>query len=126
MTKQREISGPSTVEAREAPTKKRLAMAIDLRRCTGTYACVTACKAANYTPPGVLWARVVKREVGDRYPAQRVTLPLLCMQCADPPCVKVCPTGATYRRDEDGVTAMDSDKCIGCRYCIMACPYGAR
>lgn len=105
---------------------KRLGMAIDLRRCVGCYSCVIACKAANYTPPGVLWARVLKREIGEVYPGQRFTLPVLCMQCADPPCVRVCPTGAAEKRTEDGIVTIDSDACIGCRYCMLACPYGSR
>lgn len=103
----------------------RLGMVIDLKKCTGCYACSVACKASNSTPPGVMWARVLKRETGESAPGERVTLPVLCMHCANPPCVKVCPSGATYKR-QDGVVVVDHQKCVGCRYCMMACPYGAR
>jgi Fe-S-cluster-containing dehydrogenase component len=103
----------------------RLGMVIDLKRCIGCYACQIACKAEHATPPGVLYARVVKQEVGIYPNARKTTLPLLCMHCADPPCVKVCPTGATTKR-ADGIVDVDANKCVGCRYCMMACPYGAR
>jgi molybdopterin-containing oxidoreductase family iron-sulfur binding subunit len=100
-------------------------MVIDLKRCIGCYACQIACKAEHTTPPGVLYARVVKRELG-KYPnVRRISLPVLCMHCAEPPCVEVCPTGASAK-GADGIVAVDADKCVGCRYCMMACPYGAR
>jgi phenylacetyl-CoA:acceptor oxidoreductase subunit 1 len=103
----------------------RLGMVIDLKKCTGCYACSIACKASNNTPPGATWARVLKRETGEDAPGERAVLPVLCMHCANPPCVKVCPAGATFKM-KDGVVVVDSDKCVGCRYCMMACPYGAR
>ncbi|MBI4589280.1 MAG: 4Fe-4S dicluster domain-containing protein [Candidatus Rokubacteria bacterium] len=100
-------------------------MVIDLKRCVGCYGCVIACKAEHVTRPGVMWARVLKAESGT-YPAvRRLSLPLLCMQCRDPACLPVCPTGATVQR-EDGVVVIDRELCIGCRYCMQACPYGAR
>jgi molybdopterin-containing oxidoreductase family iron-sulfur binding subunit len=103
----------------------RLGMVIDLKRCVGCYACQIACKVENGTRPGTLWARVVRRETG-RFPdVRRVSIPLLCMHCRDAACVEVCPTGASQRR-EDGVVFIDADRCAGCRYCMMACPYGAR
>jgi len=100
-------------------------MVIDLKRCYGCYACVTACKAANHTPPGVFWSRVLKGESGKFPNTVRQALPILCMHCEDPGCVKVCPTGATYA-DDDGVVVVDIDVCMGCKYCMMGCPYGAR
>ncbi len=103
----------------------RYGMVIDLKRCYGCYACVLACKVANHTPPGVFWSRVLKGEMGSFPNAVRQSLPVLCMQCEEPDCMKVCPTGATYQ-DEDGVVRVDKDKCTGCKYCMMACPYGAR
>ena len=103
----------------------RYGMVIDLKRCYGCYGCVTACKATNHTPPGVFWSRVLKGESG-KYPnAVRQALPILCMHCEDPGCVKVCPTGATFA-DEDGVVVVDKEVCMGCKYCMMGCPYGAR
>jgi molybdopterin-containing oxidoreductase family iron-sulfur binding subunit len=79
----------------------------------------------NGTPPGVLFNRVEKYEIG-QYPAARMKfLPLLCMHCAEPACLEVCPTGATFKRD-DGLVLVDHEKCMGCRYCVLACPYEAR
>ena len=103
----------------------KLGMIIDLKRCYGCYACVMACKAENFTPPGVFWARLLKGETGEYPNTVRQALPVLCMQCEDPSCLSVCPTKATYQ-DDDGVVKVDQDKCIGCAYCAMACPYGAR
>jgi molybdopterin-containing oxidoreductase family iron-sulfur binding subunit len=84
-----------------------------------------ACKLANYTPPGVFWSRVLRGEMGVFPNSVRQALPVLCNQCEEPDCLKVCPTGATYQT-EDKIVRIDKDKCIGCKYCMMACPYGAR
>ncbi|HEC61265.1 MAG: 4Fe-4S dicluster domain-containing protein [Thermodesulfobacteriota bacterium] len=103
----------------------RYGMVIDLKKCIGCYGCQISCKAENATPPGVLWARVMKREFG-KYPnTRRLSLPLLCMHCQDPACETVCPTKATTKGDS-GIVTVDQDKCVGCRYCMMVCPYQAR
>ncbi|HID61378.1 MAG TPA: 4Fe-4S dicluster domain-containing protein [Anaerolineae bacterium] len=100
-------------------------MVVDLRKCVGCNACTVACKSENSTPPGVAYHVVLEEEIG-RYPnVTRRFLPRPCMQCQHPPCVRVCPVNATYSRP-DGVVAIDYDVCIGCRYCVSACPYGAR
>ncbi len=103
----------------------RYGMVIDLLRCIGCYGCQISCKAENGTRPGVLWARCEVEEVGKYPQTTRVFLPLLCMHCQEPECEKVCPTGATKKR-EDGIVFVDENKCIGCRYCMVACPYAAR
>ena len=103
----------------------RYGMVIDLKRCYGCYSCVMGCKQANCTPPGVFWSRVLRGEMGVYPNSVRQALPVLCNQCEEPDCMKVCPTGATYQTD-DGIVRVDKDKCIGCKYCMMACPYGAR
>lgn len=103
----------------------RFGMIIDLKRCIGCHACTIACKVENCTAPGIFWARVVDEEKGSFPQVRRRFLPKLCMQCQNPPCVDVCPTGASFQR-EDGIVLINSDKCIGCGYCIVACPYGAR
>ncbi len=105
--------------------QRRWTMVIDLRKCIGCSACTVACIAENRLPPGVVYRPVVEEEVG-RYPnVTRPFLPRPCMQCDNPPCVPVCPVSATYKRP-DGVVEINYEKCIGCRYCIPACPYGAR
>ena len=101
-------------------------MLIDLKKCVGCHACAVACKEAHGTPPGITRSHV-KREFEGEYPdATMHIVPMLCMHCENPPCVEACPTeGATYKR-EDGIVVVDKEKCIGCKSCIMACPYGAR
>ena len=103
----------------------RWGMVIDLKRCIGCHACTMACKAENATPPGVFWARVLEKEVGKYPSAKRTFLPVLCNHCQDPPCERVCPTGATSK-GEDGIVLVDYKQCVGCRACIIACPYQAR
>jgi tetrathionate reductase subunit B len=112
---------PSAGEGRA----RRLAMGIDLRKCIGCRACSVACKAEHGVRLGGFRSWVSEREAG-AYPAVRKHfLPVLCNHCEKPPCRDVCPTGATHRR-EDGIVAIDKDKCIGCRHCLGACPYNAR
>lgn len=101
---------------------KRWGMVIDLSKCVGCRRCVKACKEENNLPDGVEWAQVQK--VGEK-DEKVYWLPSLCMHCANPPCLSVCPTGATYKR-EDGIVLVDVSRCIGCESCVMACPYGAR
>ncbi|MBT3550419.1 MAG: 4Fe-4S dicluster domain-containing protein [Rhodospirillaceae bacterium] len=104
----------------------RLGMVIDLKRCIGCYGCQLSCKAENGTPPGVFFARVLK-QVSGKYPTvQNTFLPVLCNHCDDPPCVEVCPTGAAFVWEEDGIVDVDHDKCVGCRTCMLACPYSQR
>jgi len=105
--------------------QRKWGMVIDLRKCSGCYACTVACKAENKEPPGVEYRPVIVEEY-DSYPNVSMSfLPRPCMQCDDPPCVPVCPVGATFIRP-DGIVAIDYDVCIGCRYCVTACPYQAR
>ncbi len=101
----------------------RYGMVIDLDKCTGCRACMVSCKVENNTPQGNFWMYVFRFEEGE-YPNTRTWfMPRPCMHCDNAPCVKVCPVGARYKR-LDGLTATDFDRCIGCRYCEVACPYG--
>ncbi len=103
----------------------RYVMVADLRRCVGCQTCTAACKLANGTPPGVQWRRVLDVEVGEYPNVKRMFLPTGCQHCSEPPCLDVCPTGATHQR-EDGIIIIDYDVCIGCASCALACPFGAR
>ncbi len=103
----------------------RWGMVIDLNRCVGCQTCTIACKHANDTTPDVQWRRVLDVEQGTFPDVQRLFLVTGCQHCAEPPCVPVCPTGATRQR-EDGLVTMDYDVCIGCAYCAVSCPYQAR
>jgi molybdopterin-containing oxidoreductase family iron-sulfur binding subunit len=105
--------------------QRRWGMVIDLRKCVGCNGCNIACVTENKLPPGMTY-RPVMTETRGKYPnVARVFTPRPCMQCENPPCVPVCPVKATFVRP-DGIVAMNYDQCIGCRYCLTACPYTAR
>ncbi len=119
----------------------RLGLAIDLDTCVGCNACAVACKQWNTSgttgpltdynpfgkdPSGVWFNRIRNYEVGTYPDNKTVHFPMSCMHCEDADCVTVCPTGASYKRPEDGIVLVDQDKCMGCNYCAWACPYGAR
>jgi phenylacetyl-CoA:acceptor oxidoreductase subunit 1 len=105
------------------PTEKQYGMVIDLRRCLGCGACEAACSQANGTPEK-LWRQVKDLGILPHSDGLRLTIPISCMHCEQPPCQSVCPTGATNRKD--GIVSVDPHRCIGCGYCILACPYRAR
>jgi Fe-S-cluster-containing dehydrogenase component/formate-dependent nitrite reductase membrane component NrfD len=96
--------------------------AIDLRKCIGCHACTIACKAEHDIPIGVnrCWVKTV--ETGTFPATRRLFFPVLCNQCDDAPCARICPTNALYRRG-DGIVDLHGDACIGCRACMVACPY---
>jgi len=105
--------------------QRKWAMVIDLRKCTGCNGCTIACITENKLPPGVTYRPVMTETTGTYPNVARRFIPRPCMQCEDPPCVPVCPVKATWKR-EDGIIVIDYNQCIGCRYCITACPYSAR
>ena len=97
-------------------------MVIDLSKCMRCHGCIAACRVEHFLPLGVTWPRLLAWE----NPAEEMTtFPVRCNHCKDAPCVKVCITGASQQR-EDGIVWVDQDKCVGCRYCIIACPYQNR
>jgi molybdopterin-containing oxidoreductase family iron-sulfur binding subunit len=113
----------------EAPNREtatttgvKYGMVIDLERCLGCRSCMEACKVENNTSVGVFWMYVFRFEEGTYPNVRNSYMPRPCMHCNNAPCVKVCPVGARYSR-EDGVVATDWERCIGCRYCQVACPY---
>jgi tetrathionate reductase subunit B len=104
---------------------KRYALVIDSRKCINCKACVVACRAENRVPLGNSRDWICEEHRGAWPKVLAAFTPEQCHHCANPSCVRVCPTGASYQR-EDGVVLIKNDDCIGCRYCIVACPYNAR
>ncbi len=110
----------------------KLGMTIDLKRCMGCHTCALGCKMQNNVPMGMLWNRIltdggeeVDTSRGEFPNLHKSWMPLACLHCENAPCVKVCPVGATYK-DQDGRVLIDYERCIGCRYCMAACPYNVR
>jgi molybdopterin-containing oxidoreductase family iron-sulfur binding subunit len=114
----------------EVTSDKRWGLLIDTNKCASNCnSCVTACNEENGLHPihgektDAQWIRKVG--LRDKQTGREVSLPLMCLHCEHPPCVDVCPTGASFKR-KDGIVLVDKHICIGCRYCMMACPYKAR
>jgi len=131
-----------------AASEKQWGMVIDQNLCIGCWTCAVGCKEINNEPLGFWWNRILTAAPAETsgesssavadpasdnidvphgtFPdVEMAYLPVACQHCEDAPCVKVCPVGATFRRD-DGTVLVDYERCIGCRYCIAACPYGIR
>ncbi|HPH85406.1 MAG TPA: 4Fe-4S dicluster domain-containing protein [Ferruginibacter sp.] len=113
----------SNAEIRKGIEGKKFVMVIDLSRCKNLKKCQSACNHAHHIEDAQNWIKV--------YPMQDSDLtapywqPTTCLHCDEPPCVKVCPVDATFKR-QDGIVLIDSDRCIGCRFCMAACPYSTR
>ena len=103
----------------------RWGMVIDVKRCIACWGCTIACKEEHFLPPGVFWNRVLIGESGKFPSSSKLIYPILCNHCSEAACVEACPTGATYVR-EDGIVAVDDEKCVGCRACLVSCPYQQR
>jgi molybdopterin-containing oxidoreductase family iron-sulfur binding subunit len=113
----------SNSEARKGIAGKKFVMVIDLSRCKNVGACKKACNHAHQLNPGQNWIKVLEMKDADH--TAPYWEPTTCMHCDEPPCVKVCPVDATFKR-QDGIVLIDSDRCIGCRFCMAACPYSTR
>jgi Fe-S-cluster-containing dehydrogenase component len=116
----------SSNETRGKEGVKRYAMVIDLRRCIGCDACMVACKAEFDVPLGVFRTWVPYRVTGTYPKVKKHFLPRLCNHCDDPPCVRACPVGATYKEEDGGFVLQRYERCIGCKACMASCPYNAR
>ena len=103
----------------------RFGMIIDLSLCVGCNSCVVSCKEENDLPVASFNTWIESWDAGEYPAAKRANLPKMCNHCQDAPCVSVCPTGASYRT-EDGIVLVDESRCIGCKYCMTACPYQVR
>ena len=107
--------------------KKRYGFVIDVERCIDCRACLVACRAENDVE--IPYTRIWVRDLGlkGEFPElSRTYVPYNCMHCEEPPCVDVCTSGATYKDQETGLVLVDQDACIGCGFCVDACPYDAR
>lgn len=101
-------------------------MLVDLRKCVGCHACTVACQNENNLALGERWTKVLRVGPIGEYPnLTSYYMPMPCMHCQDAPCVDGCPTGASYSR-EDGIVLVNEDKCVGCKFCMVVCPYGVR
>ncbi|HVZ57472.1 MAG TPA: 4Fe-4S dicluster domain-containing protein [Chitinophagaceae bacterium] len=113
----------TNAEERVGMAGKSFVMVIDLSRCKNLKKCQAACNHMHHVHPGQNWIKVYPMEDGDH--TAPYWQPTTCMHCDEPPCVKVCPVDATFKR-QDGLVLIDSNRCIGCRFCMAACPYSTR
>jgi Fe-S-cluster-containing dehydrogenase component len=135
--------GGKTSSSSVRKVRKQLGMIVDTRKCAkakGCTKCIEACNRAHNIPfiqdPDHQIKWIWEKPFGDLFSSYETqylesslkdeSTPVLCNHCDDPPCVRVCPTAATWKREEDGIVMMDWHRCIGCRFCMAACPYGAR
>lgn len=114
---------PSNASERVGIKGKKFVMVIDLARCKNLKKCQSACNHMHHLPDNQNWVKVFSMQESDH--TAPYWQPSTCMHCDEPPCVKVCPVDATFKR-EDGIVLIDSDRCIGCRFCMAACPYSTR
>lgn len=114
---------PSSVEVRKGIPGRHFVMVIDLTRCRNARSCVDACSKMHFLQPGQEWIKVFLMQDSEDTPTYWMPKP--CFHCDTPACVNVCPVGASFKR-EDGVVLVDNQRCIGCKFCMAACPYSSR
>lgn len=111
------------LEARQGMAGKKFVMVVDLARCKNARKCISACQKWHYLPEDKEWLSV--KLIKDSDKSAPYWFPKQCFHCDDPPCVKVCPVDATFKR-QDGLVLIDNERCIGCKFCMAACPYSTR
>jgi len=116
------IAFPEADAAEPGKPERQWVMVIDLRKCDGCRKCTEACQETHQLPASFEWIKVF--EVTDKQ-GQSYFMPRPCFQCENAPCLRVCPVAATFK-DSEGIVLVDQNRCIGCRMCMAACPYGAR
>lgn len=118
-----ELPSTDPIDPRKGMEGKQFVMVIDLSRCKNLKKCQTACNKMHFVNEGQNWIKVYSmRDAEHTAPYWQ---PTTCMHCDEPPCVKVCPVDATFKR-QDGIVLIDNERCIGCRFCMAACPYSTR
>ncbi len=120
---QEHMSILSKLEQRQGIAGKKFVMVVDLSRCKNARKCVSACQKWHYRPEDKEWLTV--KLMKDSEKSAPYWFPKQCFHCDNPPCVKVCPVNATFKR-QDGLVLIDNDRCIGCKFCMAACPYSTR
>jgi len=115
--------GASPKDARKGIPNKKFVMVVDLSKCKNARKCINACDKHHNLTPDRPYIKVL--EMRDNEKSSPYWMPKKCFHCDNPPCVKVCPVGATYKRT-DGIVLIDNERCIGCRFCMAACPYSSR
>lgn len=103
-----------------------LQMIFDQNKCVGCGACKEACSETNHVPAGQLRMTLERQSPLDGTPGNRKYVRVSCQQCSEPPCVRVCPTGAAHIDPATNIVTMDNSRCVGCKYCIAGCPYNVR
>jgi Fe-S-cluster-containing dehydrogenase component len=116
-------AGPGDPELRKGIPGRKWIMVIDLAKCDGCGECINACSKMHFVPSDRQWIKVLRMQ--DSENAAPYFFPQPCYHCDNPPCTKVCPVDATFKR-EDGIVLIDNERCVGCRFCMAACPYQAR
>lgn len=114
---------PTGKDARKGVPHRSFVMVIDLGKCNNARKCIESCQSGHYLPPQQEWMKVIKMK--DSRKTAPYWFPKPCYHCDEPSCVNVCPVDATFKRS-DGTVLIDNQKCIGCKYCMVACPYSAR
>ena len=111
------------IPGRKGIAGKKFVMAVDLGKCKNARKCITSCQKMHFLPEDKEWIQVKLMKDDER--AAPYWFPKMCFHCDNPPCVKVCPVDATFKRN-DGLVLIDNDRCIGCKFCMAACPYSTR